>query len=75
MPQKQRPGCGRCPVKEMIYNLEIQAAREAHQLVLHRPRQSNPANIKQFCIPISKAPHNKDSCMPKFSIQSRNHKP
>lgn len=47
-------GYGRYPVKGMIYNLEIQALREAHQLDLYHLKQSNPANIKQFSITISK---------------------
>lgn len=38
----------------MTYNLETQAVREAHQLDLYHLRQSNPANIKQFSITISK---------------------
>lgn len=54
IPRKLRPGCGRYPVKGMIYHLEIQAAREAHQLGLYHLKQSNPANIEQFCITISK---------------------
>lgn len=47
-------GYGRYTVTGMIYNLEIQALREAHQLDLYHLKQSNPANIKQFSITISK---------------------
>ena len=51
---KLTPSCGRYLVKRMIYNLEMQAARGAQQPGLYHLKQSNPANIKQFCITISK---------------------